>query len=293
MDEERRSCIICSRGSYEAATETALVPCNVRKWLGSEFRVWRCGACRTIHSLKREDMVMFYKDYPYGRRSLDDVTRRIFDNYLRRLKGFGLARQSTVLDYGCGEGLLVEYLRERGYAASNGFDPHSSRYNDPEVLNRQYDVVISQDVIEHVEDPRQLMHDLSSLLRPGGIIIIGTPRADGIDLSRIKPYIYSLHQPYHIHILSEKVFLELALEQGLQLLKLFHRDSSDTLYPFVNWRFLRGYLGALDDTLDAGFDPPRVDVVASSPRLLFLGLFGGILPLGYEMIGVFRKLDAG
>jgi hypothetical protein len=130
---------------------------------------------------------------------------------------------------------------------------------------------------------------LSHAVRPGGLLCIGTPRADGIDLRNPNRTIHSLHQPYHLHILSEKALKAIATGEGLVLEQLYRRHSCDTLFPFVNWPFLRAYLRALDDTLDAGFDPPRIDVVAKSPGLLFLGLFGYLLRCDSEMIAAFRK----
>ena len=99
------------------------------------------------------DLAPYYEGYPYGQRKLDGFTRRVFRHYLRRLAQHGLTAQSRILDYGCGQGLLLEYLRETGHACCYGYDPHAPGYNDPSVLERPFDVVIAQDVIEHVEDP--------------------------------------------------------------------------------------------------------------------------------------------
>ena len=183
----------------------------------------------------------------------------------------------------------MEYLRERGFTDCAGYDPYSSRFADPRVLDREYDAVICQDVIEHVEDTRQLMAALARSLSPEGLLCIGTPRADGIELDNPTDSIHSLHQPYHLHILSENALTQIASDAGLVPEKLYLRHSCDTPYPFVNWPFLRGYLKAVDDTLDAGFDPPQVGAAARSPRLLFLGLFGYVFPCPSEMIGLFRK----
>jgi len=39
----------------------------------------------------------------------------------------------------------------------------------------KYDLIISVDVLEHIEDDRSLMHRFSDLLKPGGFLIISTP----------------------------------------------------------------------------------------------------------------------
>jgi len=289
----RTTCPLCEQGRYAEATDTAKVASNVRRWRTHTSTVWRCPVCGSLHSAERQDLAVFYENYPYNRRRLDTFTRRVFSHYVRRLeRNHGLRTSQAVLDYGCSEGLLLTFLRERGFRHCHGYDPYSSAFADPSVLNREYDAVICQDVIEHVEDPRDLMGTLARAMRPGGLLCIGTPRADGIDLRRAQDAIHSLHQPYHLHILSEKALTAVALGEGLRLERLYRRHSCDTRYPFVNWSFLRGYLRALDDTLDAGFDPPRVDVVATSPGLLVRGLLGYLVPASTEMIAVFRKHPA-
>jgi len=242
-----------------------------------------------LHSCEQQDLTVFYEDYPYNRRRLDDFTRHVFAHYIRRLQKHGLRPTHCVLDYGCSGGLLLDYLRERGFRTCTGYDPYSLTFSDPTTLSHQYDAVICQDVIEHVEDSRRLMRMLSRAIRPGGLLCIGTPRAEGIDLHNPNRAIHSLHQPYHLHILSEKALKDIATDEGLVLEKLYRRHSCDTWFPFVNWPFLRAYLGMIDDTLDGGFDRPRVDLVVKSPRLWFLGLFGYLLGCHSEMIAVFRK----
>lgn len=284
--------MICGKGQFDGAIQIASIASNVRRWSKHRSTVWRCSFCGCLHSLEVQDLGQFYDGYPYGRRRLDGFTRKVFAHYVARLRRHGLKPTHAVLDYGCSEGLLLEYLREIGFTDCAGYDSFSANYSDPGVLKRRYDAVICQDVIEHVEDPRQLLDSLSRILNPGGLLCVGTPRADGIDLARPEASIHSLHQPFHLHVLAQAALTAIAADAGLFTERVYVRHSCDTPYPFVNWPFLSGYLKAIDNTLDAGFDPPRIGFVATSPRLLFLGLLGYLLPKQNEMIGIFRKKGA-
>lgn len=284
----RLVCEVCGSGDYGSSTDVASIQSNVRRWSHVMTTVWRCHCCSSMNALERRDLSPFYVDYPYGRRRLDRFTRHAFASYLKRLQRHGLNVSNSILDYGCGDGLLLEYLRERGYQDCDGYDPYSPKYRQPQALGRTYDVVICQDVIEHVEDPRELMLQLTGLVRPGGLLCIGTPRSDGIDLTKPLSSIHSLHAPFHLHVLSEVALVALAHELGLTREQVYLRHSCDSPVPFVNWPFLRAYLKSLDDTLDAGFETPRLGVVAKSPMLWFLGLFGYLMPSNSEMIAVFR-----
>lgn len=285
----RLVCGACGVGRFEEATEVATVHSNVRRWRTHASTVWRCPNCGSLTSLEVVDLAPFYTDYPYGKRRLDAFTRRVFSSYLARLKRHGARPDATVLDYGCGDGLLLGYLAMRGLHDAAGYDAYSQRFSDPSVLTRQYDLVIAQDVVEHVEDPGALVEQLAGCARPGGLVCIGTPRADDIDLADTRRSIHSLHQPYHLHILSERALRQLAQRAGLTVEAIDRRHSCDTPYPFVNWRFLKAYLAAGDDTLDAGFDPPKPSTFLRAPHLVGLGLLGYFAPPASEMIAILRK----
>jgi 2-polyprenyl-3-methyl-5-hydroxy-6-metoxy-1,4-benzoquinol methylase len=237
------------------------------------------------------DLAPFYAEYPYAKRRLDAFTRRVFASYLARLKRHSVRLGASVLDYGCGDGLLIDYLALHGFPDVTGYDAYSERFNDPAVLGRPrpYDLVIAQDVIEHVEDPVGLFQQLVACTKPGGLICLGTPRADDVDLSNVERSIHSLHQPYHLHLLSERALQGIITKGGMTLEALYRRHSCDTPYPFVNWRFLKEYLAAGDDTLDVGFDSPKPSTFLRSPQLILLGLFGYFLPSESEMIVIARK----
>jgi SAM-dependent methyltransferase len=285
----RSVCQLCGKGKQDNAAAVAKVSSNVRRWREHESTVWQCSSCGCLHSLEVVDLGPFYESYPYDRRRLDDFTRRVLSRYVRRLRHHGLSAASSVLDYGCGPGLLLQFLRERGFRECEGYDAYARGFADPAVLSREYDAVVCQDVIEHVEDPQHLLKTLARCVRPGGMLCLGTPCADGIDLRYSNRFIHHLHQPYHLHILSVKALQGISADAGLNLEALYRRHSCDTPLPFVNWRFLHAYLQAQDDTLDAGFDPPRVGLVLKSPRLLILGLFGCLLPSRSDMIAILRK----
>lgn len=283
-------CHICGLGSSSEAGEVVQVPSNVRQWRDGVYTMWRCEHCESLHALESRDLSKIYEEYPFQRRRIGRITRLVFQMGVRRLKKHGLTTASSILDYGCGEGSFLEYLKEHGYTDSAGYDPYSAGYRDSTVLAKQYDVVICQDVLEHAEDPLHLVDALSHTVGTGGLLYIGTPRADGIDLLNPQEHIHSLHQPFHLHIVSLQTLVTMVSRKGFSLERAYLRHSGDTPYPFVNWAFGRAYLAMLDNTVDAGFDPPQPGLALRSPRLWFLGYFGYLFPSPSEMVLIFRKL---
>ena len=138
-----------------------------------------------------------------------------YGNRLRLIQRQGFRAVDRILDYGCGAGLFVDFLRGKGLPQVFGYDAFVPAYNDRQRLAETYDAVVSYDVIEHDDDPREFVKRIAPLVRRGGLLVIGTPNADHVSIHRKGDP--SLHVPYHRHILSERMLLALAASRALSL----------------------------------------------------------------------------
>lgn len=272
----RNLCGVCKKGTIAQATEVSQVPSNIRKWRTHLSTVWKCSECSSLISLEKLDMEIFYQDYPFHLRRLDFSTRQMFKPYLKRLEAQGLSSKHSILDYGCGSGIFLKFLEENGYHNIAGYDPYTPTFSNPEILSRSWDWILCQDVLEHVEDPPELMKKLATCLTPDGRFCIGTPRAESIDLKNFESFTHSIHQPFHLHVVSEQGLIQMATSFGLELRVIHQTPPINTLIPFLNWSFAQAYLKALDNCMDSLFEPIKYRVVFRSLRLLALGFFGGL-----------------
>lgn len=287
-------CNICdSPGRRATSPEVARVPCNVREFAGETYTVWRCANCGSLHCLEDIDYARFYRHYPVQRQVPDFFTRRLFASRLRQLVKGGLERRHSVLDHGCGNGAFVEYLRSRGYARAEGYDPYSSRYARREVLERRFDYVVSQDVIEHAPEPLAFLDELVARLKPRtGVLAVGTPDAARLRLSDPLEAVGRLHQPYHRHLLASAELVKQLEARGLRVTRRVQRWYVDTWFPFLNSSFFFRYLAAAGGYMDAGFEPIRPGLVLRSPGLLGYGLFGRLLQPGKDVLVFARRNPA-
>lgn len=93
----------------------------------------------------------------------------------------------SILDVGCGAGLLAERLRDSPYERYLGIDPvpqaieqaaplvdERTRFEVVERPSRglgDFDVVVCNEVLYGVPDPEQLLDDIHALLPPGGSLL--------------------------------------------------------------------------------------------------------------------------
>lgn len=284
-------CQICGhRSSAPDPREFGLARGNTEAFRHQTFRLWKCPDCKTISATDPVDFEAIYRVYPLNARTLDVFARQTLKNLLRRLEKAGVTTTSSVLDYGCGNGLFVQFLRERGFTTVAGYDPYVPEYAALPKEPAQFDCVVANDVIEHVPDARQLVRDCLALVKPGGILYLGTADSEDVDMSNLEPHLMRLHQPYHTLIVTRETLERLGTECGLEAVGRYRKSYMDTRMPFANYRFLDELNRKLGHNLDAALDPARSKrAFLRSPRLWFYAMFGSFFPSAYEPAVVFRK----
>ena len=90
-----------------------------------------------------------------------------------------IPEKAVGLDYGCGPGPTIsEMAKELGILMYN-YDLYY--FNQPDLLDKQYDFVTMTEVIEHIADPQSLLNRLDSMLKKSGILAIMTKRVQSRD----------------------------------------------------------------------------------------------------------------
>jgi len=140
----------------------------------------------------------YYKDFESNTLKLPyEKLDRMFDMIKYELDREDIA----VLDAGCGTGLICKYLKEKGIKNITGIDKFEyplskAREFLPECnfikfdldekldfLDESFDLIVSNEVIEHLENPEVFFKESYRLLKTGGNLIIKTP--NGLDLARL------------------------------------------------------------------------------------------------------------
>ncbi len=182
---------------------------------------------------------------------------RKFAPRLVELARAGVTPGSRVVDVGCGSGEFPAMAAAAGYAAC-GIDVSEPSIEVARKLHRgvdfrvadasdlavseleSFDVVTLWDVIEHVLRPHEVIASAATLLRPGGLIVLGTPNGASIydrvadALYRVVPPIGKLmlmqrYSEWHLQIWTARTLSRLLRDHGLETVFLRkHRELTGT-----------------------------------------------------------------
>ena len=156
---------------------------------GTTAAIYRCERCGFLQCTDLPDVLPFYEDlvdpsYDAGRSERSIQARKILE-VAHKLQPGG-----RLLDIGAGSGVLVEQAIQMGYQAE-GVEPsgwlrqialqrnvplHLGTFPHP-AMSGKFDVITLIDVIEHVCDPIDLLHNITAHLARGGTASPTTRRA--------------------------------------------------------------------------------------------------------------------
>ena len=182
-----------------------------------------------------------YENYATTPRAseFEDFARLAADHFSRAGGTGGDRSKKSWLDFGCGAGGLLKFLRARGGYRVTGHDIGSYadrlKHDDGfEILDwdelqalptASFDVITCIEVLEHVPEPRPLIELMARLLRPGGLLILTTGNLDcavarwqGLNFPYVVPEI-------HVSLFNPHLLQKLYTEAGLKPLHVRYRGS--------------------------------------------------------------------
>jgi 2-polyprenyl-3-methyl-5-hydroxy-6-metoxy-1,4-benzoquinol methylase len=196
-----------------------------------------------------------------------DLAFQRYDTLFRLISPY-LKSGSRVLDVGCALGGFLDYLHERGVSHLSGIDltedfvdhaRHKDRYNikrgGAESIPFEagsFDVLVVNQVIEHLADPRKVFSEAGRTLANGGILYLGTPDARRYGDAGSFDFYWFLIRDHIQHFDVEHLRL-LAAKEGFEVSDFSKNDnlalSEELAMPNLNVIFRRtGQAGRLDIT---------------------------------------------
>ena len=173
------------------------------------------------------------------------ATESVYDKILELLPS---DKNVRILDAGCGIGNLSKRLLENGFKDIIALDIENelkikipfieADLNKKLVFEEKFDVIICQEVIEHLENPRHLLREFKKILRKEGIIIITTPNIFNWKARiyyPLKGIIWGFREEDykvsgHITPLTKYDFQRICSEENLKILKITYNNSNKEIW---------------------------------------------------------------
>jgi 2-polyprenyl-3-methyl-5-hydroxy-6-metoxy-1,4-benzoquinol methylase len=214
------------------------------------FNFTKCTHCSLIWidpTPSQKELNSFYPSHYHGFNTQSNFIIKslyIIVNYLR-IKKYLLFLQhpsSSLLDVGCADANYFDSLKKVAPHV------HCTGIENNEVIVKQalkcgrdvrlgtiddldqalsFDLIIMNNLIEHVRDPVQELRKARSLLKKGGVIFVETPNTDSWDFKFCGKYWGGLHTPRHTFLFNPKSTHSLCNLTNLKVEKFMFPVNTD------------------------------------------------------------------
>jgi len=200
-----------------------------------------CGLGRYEPMLDDDSIASFYPTDYYGepgtkfRKPLEAGVRALAARRIAFLSR-GVPSGGSILDVGCGRGVLFGPLADRGFrvfgveaneTAVLGADPRAevhiaTRLSEAGFEAASFDQIVIWHVLEHMVDPFDAIAECSRLLKPGGRLIVSVPNFESWQARWSGPHWFHLDPPRHLYHFPCSALEKLMARHGFRVESTHH-----------------------------------------------------------------------
>lgn len=234
---------------------------------GESYRVYACRQCGFVYQdpiLDESGMQALYEQWIDSAQSLrkkqsaGDGLRRRYAGQLRTLARMlpGPPAKRRILEFGMGWGYWCRAAQDQGFEVS-GFELSRERRDHARGLGikvldelpppgAHFDCIYSNQVFEHLPEPRQTLESLCARLAPGGLVYLRVPDGRGVAARLLKhgwsPDLNAIHPLEHINCFTRRTLIGLGERLGLQHLQPPPRLARGSLWSGLKREIADRYL---------------------------------------------------
>lgn len=206
----------------------------------------KCSECDFVYMKKipsKEELENYYSVYSYQQiQEIPEPTRISLENLLDTFEKYRV--NNRMLDVGCGEGWILELAKTRGWQVygtefsqraleiceHKGIRMYLGELNLEKFKEKEFDIIISSETIEHINNPRNEISNFYQLLRKGGLLYITTPNFNSYLRLILKEKYDLITYPEHLSYYTKSTLNKLLTNSGLRKIKLLTTGVSFSHY---------------------------------------------------------------
>ena len=179
-----------------------------------------------------QEILNHYNNYPIGYNADSEINTTRINERLDEFEKF--RKTNKILDVGCGPGLFLIEAKKRGwdvygteftdnqitYLKEKGINTYQGKLKNRCFDENSFDIIISSEVIEHINNPLEEMILFKSFLRKGGLVYITTPNFNAIERHILKGDYEVIEYPEHLSYYTPKTIDLLLKSNGFKKVKI-------------------------------------------------------------------------
>lgn len=179
-----------------------------------------------------QELIEYYSNYPIGYGADSPLNIKRINERLDEFEQF--RKTNKILDVGCGPGIFLTEAKKRGwdvygteftddqinYLKQKGVNTFQGKLNKNSFNPETFDVIISSEVIEHINNPLEEISNFNLFLRKGGLLYITTPNFNSTERFILKGNYNIITYPEHLCYYTPKTLDILLSLKGFKKLKV-------------------------------------------------------------------------
>lgn len=179
-----------------------------------------------------KELFDYYSNYPVGYGADSELNIKRINERLDEFESFRV--NNKILDVGCGPGIFLTEAKKRGWEVygteftddqiaflkQRGVLTVQGKLKQDSFKENMFDVIISSEVIEHINNPIEEIRLFHRFVRKGGLVYITTPNFNAIERYLLKEKYNIICYPEHLCYYTPKTINTLMVNCGFKKFKL-------------------------------------------------------------------------
>ena len=214
--DQHTNCLVCNSKDISALKDYE------NTWLQ------KCANCNFVFTQRIPTLNELVEHYgTYSRNDyLSPITIKRYHEILDFLEPF--RKTNKLIDVGCGIGHFLKVAKERGWEVygteftddaieiceAKGIKMHKGVLNPENYEPESFDVIVSFEVIEHINNPNEELTSFNKILRKGGATYITTPNFSSISRRYLKGKWSVIEYPEHLSYYTANTLKKVLKQNG-------------------------------------------------------------------------------